>query len=296
MDQKRNRSIYYEGIVSIITNIVLFGLKYWAGIVSGSVALIADAWHTLSDSLSSVFVIAGTKLSSKKPDKEHPFGHGRWEQITSIFIGFFLGIIAYEFLKESIEKFNAGESAHFGTIAIVVTVISILLKEGLAQYAFYVGRKTKNLAVKADGWHHRTDALSSIVVLAGILLRNYFWWIDSTLGIIISAMIFYAAFEIIKKAINKLLGEVPSDDLLDQINRIIREAEPRDLHPHHFHIHNYGTHTELTFHIKFEKNLDISTAHQIATMIENAIREQLNIETTIHIEPLGVKHNDIYIK
>ncbi len=292
MSSRRNRLSYTEGVISIIANILLFGLKYWAGIVSGSVALIADAWHTLSDSLSSAFVIAGTKLSSKKPDKEHPFGHGRWEQITSIFIGFFLGIIAYEFLKESIEKFNAGESAHFGTVAIVVTVVSIVVKEAMAQYAFYIGRIAKNLTVKADGWHHRTDSLSSVVVLAGILLRNYFWWIDSVLGIIISVMIFYAAFEIVKQAINKLLGEEPSADLLDQINRIIREVEPRDLHPHHFHIHNYGTHTELTFHIKFDENLDIYTGHQIATRIENAIREQLNIESTIHIEPLGVKHKD----
>jgi len=127
-------------------------------------------------------------------------------------------------------------------------------------------------------------------VLAGIMLRNYFWWIDSVLGIIISLMIFYAAYEIIKQAINKLLGEEPPEDLLNQIKTIIREADPHDLHPHHFHIHNYVRHTELTFHIKFDKEMDINTAHQIATKIEQAIRERLNIESTIHIEPLGVKH------
>ncbi|NOX85717.1 MAG: cation transporter [Chlorobi bacterium] len=292
MLSKHDKLSYSEGVISIVVNFILFGLKYWAGIVSGSVALIADAWHTLSDSLSSVFVIAGVKLSSKKPDKEHPFGHGRWEQITSIFIGFLLGIIAYEFLKESIDRFSNREAAHFGTIAIVVTVVSIVVKEGLAQYAFYIGRATKNLTVKADGWHHRTDSLSSVVVLAGIMLRNYFWWIDSVLGIIISLMIVYAAYEIVKQAINKLLGEEPPEELLDQIKDIIREVEPRDLRPHHFHIHNYVRHTELTFHIKFEKDLDIDTAHQIATKIEDALRQRLNIESTIHIEPLGVKHYD----
>jgi len=290
MLSKNDKLSYSEGIISILVNFVLFGLKYWAGIVSGSVALIADAWHTLSDSLSSVFVVAGVKLSSKKPDKEHPFGHGRWEQITSIFIGFLLGIIAYEFLRESIIRFNNKEAANFGMVAIVVTVVSILMKEGLAQYAFHVGRKTKNLTVKADGWHHRTDALSSVIVLVGIMLRSYFWWIDSVLGIIISLMIAWAAFEIIREPINKLLGEKPDEELLKQIKSIISEIDPRDLHPHHFHIHNYVRHTELTFHIKFEKDLDIETAHQIATKIEEAIRERLHIESTIHIEPLGVKH------
>ena len=290
MLSKNDKLSYSEGIISILVNFVLFGLKYWAGIVSGSVALIADAWHTLSDSLSSVFVVAGVKLSSKKPDKEHPFGHGRWEQITSIFIGFLLGIIAYEFLRESIIRFNNKEAANFGTVAIVVTVVSILMKEGLAQYAFHVGRKTKNLTVKADGWHHRTDALSSVIVLVGIMLRSYFWWIDSVLGIIISLMIAWAAFEIIREPINKLLGEKPDEELLKQIKSIISEIDPRDLHPHHFHIHNYVRHTELTFHIKFEKDLDIETAHQIATKIEETIRERLHIESTIHIEPLGVKH------
>jgi len=93
---------YLEGIISVIVNSVLFILKFWAGIVTGSIALTADAWHTLSDSLSSIIVIIAVKLSSKKPDNEHPFGHGRWEQIAAIFIAFLLGIIGFDFLKDSV--------------------------------------------------------------------------------------------------------------------------------------------------------------------------------------------------
>ena len=107
------RAAYREGVVSVVVNFLLFLLKLWAGAVSGSLALTADAWHTLSDSFSSVFVIIGARLSSIKPDKKHPFGHGRWEQIVSIFIGFLLGIIAYDFLRESIIRFQSGESANF---------------------------------------------------------------------------------------------------------------------------------------------------------------------------------------
>ncbi len=288
----KNKAGYLEGIISIIVNTGLFGLKLWAGIVSGSLALTADAWHTLSDSFSSIIVILGVKLSSKKPDKEHPFGHGRWEQIAAIFIGFLLGIIAYDFIKDSIVNFQAKESANFGTLAIVVTIISILVKEALAQYAFYIGRKTDNLAIKADGWHHRTDALSSVVVLIGILFSSRFWWIDSILGVIIALMLFYAAYEIIKGAIGKLLGEKPSDDIINKVEQMISLVSTSDISPHHYHFHNYITHQELIFHIKVENNMDIETAHGIATKIENKIKEELNIIATIHIEPKGVEHEN----
>lgn len=293
LDQnKRAKLGYQQGIVSIILNILLFGLKFWAGAISGSLALIADAWHTLSDSISSIIVIVAVKLSSKKPDREHPFGHGRWEQIAAIFIGFLLGIVAYDFIRESIERLDTKDSAAFGTIAIVVTIISILAKEGLAQYAFHIARKTENTSIKADGWHHRTDALSSLIVLIGILLNNYFWWIDSALGIAISILIFVTVFQIVREAINKLLGEKPSEKLKDQIKEIANNFVGYDLNVHHFHIHNYGTHKELTFHIKLEDEMKISKAHEITDNIEKEIKDKLNITATIHIDPKSIDHSD----
>ncbi|GHV49307.1 cobalt transporter [Bacteroidia bacterium] len=281
---------YTEGIVSVIVNTVLFALKLWAGIVSGSIALVADAWHTLSDSLSSVIVIGAVKLSSRKADKEHPFGHGRWEQIAALFIAFLLAVIAYDFLKGSIEQFNKKETAHFGLFAIVVTVLSILVKEGLAQYAFYIGRKTENTSIKADAWHHRTDALSSLVVLVGILFAGHFWWIDSVLGVIVSIMLFYATYEVAKEAITKLLGEQPDSRLVERITEAVKLACPGDLQLHHFHIHNYVSHQELTFHIKLDNQLSILEGHRIATDIEIMIQESFHIIATIHVEPLDYKH------
>ncbi len=290
MEINRENLGYREGIVSIIVNILLFILKYWAGIISGSIALIADAWHTLSDSISSLIVIVFVKISARKPDKMHPYGYGRWEQIAAIFIAFLLAIIAFEFLKESVVKFKSGESADFGTLAIIVTVISIVGKEGLAQYAFRIGKKTDNPSIKADGWHHRTDALSSLIVLAGILLKKYFWWIDSLLGVIISLMLFYAVFNITREAISKLLGEKPPDELVEKIRKTIKKIIPEGVESHHFHIHAYGVHKELTFHIKLEKNTELIKAHDIATKIEKVINEKYNIETTIHVEPADVEH------
>jgi len=290
----RNRSVYKEGIVSIITNMALFGLKLWAGIVAGSIALKADAWHTLSDSVSSVIVIIGTKLSSRRPDKNHPFGHGRWEQISAIFIGFLLALIAFDFSKDAIQRFQENEGVVFGTLAIVVTIISVFAKEGLAQYAFYVARRTGNSSVKADGWHHRTDALSSLVVLVGIFLADRFWWIDGVLGMVIALMLFYASYEIIRDAINKLLGEDVDPATVKYITELIGTVHSGNIEPHHFHMHNYTSHQELTFHIKLNRDMTLQDSHHIATSIENKIREETGIYSTVHVEPWGFDHGSDY--
>lgn len=284
MHQERLK--YSAGIISIIVNTLLFVLKYWAGIVSGSVSLLADAWHTLSDSLSSVAVIIGVKMSSRKADKKHPFGHGRIENLVAILIGVMLAIVAYEFVIESVEKLqNPDNKAIFGTLAIVVTAVSIVVKEGMAQYSFYVARKTGSTSIKADGWHHRSDALSSIVVLAGIFLQKYFWWIDAVLGICVSLILMVAVYHIIREAVDKLMGQNVPEETIEEVKKIITETVGNDLKTHHFHIHNYGTHSELTFHIKLPPQMSILEGHDIADKIENNLREKMGVETTIHIEP-----------
>ena len=283
----RKKASYVEGTLAIIGNILLFALKYWAGIVSGSIALMADAWHTLSDSISSVVVVVGAKLASKKPDKDHPFGHGRWELVSSIIIAMLLVLIAVGFIRESITQLQERGSANFGTLAIVVTAISVLAKEAMAQYAFFLARRSGSSTVRADGWHHRTDALSSLIILIGILLKDYFWWIDGVLGLIVSLMLIYAAYDIMMEAVNKILGEEPGEELIREIRQIISSLYDFDLCPHHFHIHNYISSKELTFHIQIDGRLTVEEGHAIADAIEEAIREKLSIMATIHMEPIG---------
>jgi len=282
---KKNRYAYLEGIIGIVANILLFGLKYWVGIITGSLAIVADAWHTLSDSASSLMVVGSVRLSSRKADERHPFGHGRYQQIISIFIAFMLGIVAYEFFTESVDKFRLHEPTRFGILAIVVTTLSVVVKEGMAQYAYWAYRKTKFETLRADGWHHRSDALSSVVVLVGILLGNRFWWMDPLLGMLISLMIFYAVYEIIRSSVDKLLGEKPDEKLINEIVKLTDRVSDKEIHPHHFHLHTYGDHRELTFHIMLKGNLDIKTGHEIASTIEKALREEMEIEATIHVEP-----------
>lgn len=282
---KNQKLAEFEGWLSIVANVLLFGVKYWAGVVTGSVAIIADAWHTLSDSLSSVFVIVGAKMSAKPADKDHPFGHGRAELIASILIGSLLGVIAYSFIIEGIAALREHKQANFGTLAIVVTVASILIKEGMAQYAFWIYRKTKMQSVKADGWHHRSDAISSVVVLVGIVLGRFFWWMDGVLGIVVAILIFHAAYTIIRSSGSSIMGEKPDDKFIDEIKSICNESAGFNVFPHHFHLHNYVYHKELTFHIFLKGEMTIEKGHEIANKIECDILNRYGVETTIHIEP-----------
>jgi len=277
---------YTEGIVSIIINTILWLAKFWIGLAIGSIALIADSWHTLSDSISSIVVIIAGKLASKESDKEHPFGHGRWELISSMFVAFLLGIVGYQFLMESIERFKNKESVVYGINAIIVIIVSIIIKELLAQYAFYIARKTENTIVKADGWHHRSDALSAVVVLIGMIFAKYFWWMDSVLGMFCAVVLFYVAFEIMKESVTKLLGETPEQGLINEIIEEINKMYKNDLKIHHIHLHNYISQKELTLHIRLNGNMTIIEGHKLATDIEMMLQEKFNMIATIHMEPI----------
>lgn len=282
----KDKYIAREGWLSIFGNIFLFGLKYWAGITTGSLALIADAWHTLSDSVSSVIVLIGGKISRKPADDDHPFGHGRAEHIAAIIIGVLLAIIAFDFVVGAVEKFAEHKQTKFGIFAWVATIVSILVKEGMAQYAFFAHRKTNSSILKADGWHHRTDALSSVVILIGISVGNYFWWTDAVLSFIVALMIGWASYKILSKEITSLLGEKPSDEMLFFIRETTQKAFEEPLHLHHIHLHYYGNHTELSCHIKLPPKMPLEEAHDICTKVENVIWDEFGFISTVHPEPI----------
>ncbi len=283
---EKDKYIAREGWISITGNIILFILKYWAGIVTGSLALIADAWHTLSDSVSSVIVLIGGKISRKPADEDHPFGHGRAEHIAAVIIGVMLAIIAFDFAVGAVDKFTSKEKTVFGTIAWIATISSIIVKEGMAQYAFWAAKKTEASILKADAWHHRTDALSSVVILIGIIFGKYFWWTDAVLSFIVALMIGYASFEILSKEITSLLGESPSEDLLKSIHDTAQSKFYEPIHLHHIHIHDYGNHSEMSCHIKLPPKMPLEEAHEICTTIETAIKEKYGFVSTVHPEPI----------
>ena len=296
MNNSKSNDAYKQGVISILVNTLLFIAKYYAGVVSVSIALITDAWHTISDSASSVVLIIGTKLANKPADKEHPYGHGRIELITALIIGIMLTLIGFNFLTNAINKLILREAATFGLLAIGVTIASIILNEALAQYAFYLARKTKNTSLRADGWHHRSDALSSFIILIGILVGSYWWWMDGVLGIIMAGFIFYAGYGIFKEVVNPLIGQQPDKKMLNSIRKICTEIAGKEVSPHHFHIHQYGAHTELTFHIALDGQQSLSQAHSLADKMEKEINAVFSVDATIHIDPAGESETELDIE
>ena len=285
-DKLRDKYSALEGWLSIIINLVLFVLKFWAGFVSGSVAIIADAWHTLSDSVSSVVVLIGTKIAGKPADEKHPFGYGRAELIATMIVAILLLFVSVEFFKESLSRFMHKEQALFGNIAIIVSAISMIIKEIMAQFSIRLGKKINSNLIIADGKHHRSDALSSLIILIGIFLAKYVWWIDSLLGFIVSGFIFYSGYEIISENIIHILGTKPNKEIISKIEKICNSISNQKNTIHHIHFHDYVRHQEISFHIRLDSEMSLFDAHEIATKIEKEIKIKLNIDTTIHMEPL----------
>jgi cation diffusion facilitator family transporter len=285
MQAKPHRFGYLEGGLSVIINVVLFGFKYWAGSKSGSVAMIADAWHTMSDTLTSLIILVSFWVVSRPADKLHPFGHGRAESIGAIIIGTLLGVVGLTFFKESILRLQHYQAAEFATLGILVFGVSVIVKEALAQFSIWAGRKIQSHALIADGWHHRSDAIASGLIVIGALAGTYLWWIDGVMGIFVSLLILYATYKILNEAVDSLLGERPDPAIVDKITEMVKTSAPAASCIHHLRMHRYGDHIELTLHIKLPCEMNLKEAHDLTTLLEEAIKNETNATSTIHIEP-----------
>ena len=280
---------YLSGWFSIGINLLLFILKIYAGIISGSVAVIADAWHTLSDSISSVIVLLGIKISEKKANKEYPYGFGRADVVASIVLGIILTIVGFEFIIKSIKKISQQENVEYSLFVIIVTIFAIIIKEAMAQLSLFAYRKSGKETLKADAWHHRSDALSSFVIIIGIFLNKYFWWIDSVMGIIIALIILFSAYKILKTNIQSIIGQSPGAEIIEKLTIIANKIAKKDVFVHHVHYHKYGKHIEISFHIYLPCKMTIEEAHELTDKIENQVYKELNFHTTIHIDPIKIK-------
>ena len=285
MKIKSKKLAYVEGVLSIAINSVLFILKYWVGTMTGSIAIIADAWHTLSDSLTSVVVILGAMVSSKPADNNHPFGHGRAESVASIIISVLLFVVGSNFFLDAIQRLRSREAAVFTSSAIIVFIISVLAKEAIAQFSFWAYRKTNFHSLKADGWHHRSDSIASAIILISIFLGGNLWWIDGVFGIIVSILIVYTAVDIMKDAVLPVLGKKPNRDSIKKIVEIGERYNLTSNDIHHIHEHSYGSHFEYTMHIYMSKDNPLHEAHSIINKFRKDLRRELNIASTVYMEP-----------
>jgi cation diffusion facilitator family transporter len=283
--ERKTATGYVISSLSITVNVLLFALKYWVGLLTPSVAIMADAWHTLSDTLTSLVVLIGFKVSAIPPDRKHPFGHGRAELIAALIVGILLALVAFNFLVESVHRLIDRQAAAYGTLALIAVAVSVVSKEVMAQVSIRAGKRTNSPSLIADGWHHRSDAISSLLILVGIVLGGQFWWTDGVLGIMVSVLIFYATFEILKNAISHLLGEEPGKEIIAGIDDISSKITSYDLQIHDTKMHDYGRHKELTLHIYLPAKMKLSEAHEIAQKLEIGIWKHMGIGATIHVDP-----------
>lgn len=285
----RKRYGTVSGVFGIITNIILFLIKFIIGIIANSVTIIADAFNNLSDSGSCIVTILGFKLANKPADKEHPYGHARYEYIAGIIISLLILSMGVIFAKTSIEKIFFPEAINLSIATYIVLIVAVIGK--LIQMIVYLDfSKTINSStIKANAIDARNDILTtSAVLIAMIVMGISNINIDAYMGLIVSIFIIISAISSLKDTINPLLGIIPSKEKVEEIkNKILSHKEIRGIHD--LKIHSYGIQNDfVTVHAEVPDKMGILEAHELADIIEREFREDLKIDLTIHIDPLDL--------
>lgn len=293
--KSREKEIYKVTIVGTIVNALLVAVKFVAGIMGRSSALVADAVHSLTDFVSDIVVLVFVRISGKPRDAEHGYGHGKFETLATMIIGVLLvaaGIgLLFNGAKQVWDSINGIVLPEPTWIALAVAFISIVSKELLFRYTIKEGRRLNSDAVIANAWHHRSDVISSIGTMIGIGGAMFFgrkWRIlDPIAAVVVSFFIIKAGYDIIKPAINELLEASLPKEQTDEITEIIRSvAGVKGLH--NLRTRKIGNAIAIDVHVKMDGELRLTEAHEIASRIEKAIRDHYGVESMInvHMEPL----------
>ena len=291
----REKKIYKVTLTGSIVNAVLIVLKFVAGFMGRSSALVADAVHSLTDFVTDVIVLIFVKISGKPQDKSHEYGHGKFETLATMVIGVILIIagigLGYSGVEKVIESLRGATLPEPTWIALAVAVISILSKELLYRYTIRAGNQLKSDALVANAWHHRSDAISSFGTLVGIggsiLLGEKWRILDPLAAALVSVFIIKAGYDILKPCIAELLESSLPDDQENLIADIIRQADGA-LGFHNLRTRKVGSGIVIDVHVKMDGNLPLVEAHDIATHIECEIKRHFGQNTiiNIHMEPL----------
>ncbi len=296
MSTQRQKQIYKATLAGSVVNILLVVFKFIAGILGKSSAMVADAVHSLSDLLSDFIVIAFIKISGKPVDENHDYGHGKYETLATIIVGIILGIAGIGLLADgvmqSIAFFRGHPLPRPGMLALWAAVISIVSKELLYHYTMRVDKKVDSPALRANAWHHRSDALTSIGTLIGIagamFLGERWRVLDPMAAVFVSCFIIKAAYSLSKPAFEELLEISLPAEQKEEIGKIIMTT-PGVLMMHHLRTRRIGVNIAVECHIKLNPLLTLAEAHDIATDVENRLKAGFgNIGfINIHMEPYG---------
>lgn len=275
------------GAVGIFFNLLLFAGKFFAGLISNSIAITADAFNNLSDAGSSVITLIGFHMAGQKPDLEHPFGHGRIEYVSGLIVSGAILIMAFELVKTSVEKILHPEPVDFQPLSLVILAVSIGVKLYMSSYNRTTGNRIDSAAMKATALDSLSDALStSVVLLASIFGHFTSLNIDGWCGVAVGLFIFYAGFQAAKDTLNPLLGQAPDPKFIQNI-REITLAHPEILGIHDMLVHDYGPGRQMvSLHCEVSASGDIFALHDTIDNIERELRTKLHCDAVIHMDPI----------
>ena len=280
----------HQGWVSVFINGILFVIKIIIGIVVGSVSLIADAIHTLSDVISSGVVIWGFHEAEKPADSEHPYGHGRVEYIATLIIAILLIVTGIEFIRSSIGRVLNPSPISPAWWMIMIILFTVFLKELTARYAEFLSHKISSGTLHADAWHHRADAISSLLVIVAMIAGKYgFHSVDGWAGIGVALFVIWTGFTIAKEAVDDIIGAPPEEDEIDGIKQVVSAIEGV-FGVHDITVHSYGKDKFVSIHIEIDDTVSSADAHDIAEDVEYALYKKLEIEPTVHVDPISINN------
>ncbi|MEA4901387.1 cation diffusion facilitator family transporter [Desulfitobacterium sp.] len=289
INNKKVREAYgvLGGVLGIVCNLSLFILKLTIGMLSNSIAVISDAFNNLSDLGSSLISIIGAKMSNRPADPEHPFGHGRFEYISSLIVAFLIFAVGFQLLKSSIAKILAPEKVIFSATLLIILIFSIIVKLWMFSYNRYIGKKINSSIQMATAVDSLNDVLATSAVLVTTLISHYFnLSIDGIVGLAISVLILYTGLQIAKETINLLLGSAPDPNLVQDIRAKVSHGQ-YIVGTHDLKVHDYGPGRILaSIHAEFPDTVSTIKAHSIVDDLEEQISNELGINMVLHIDPL----------
>ena len=276
------------GALGIFLNVLLFAGKFFAGTISNSVSITADAFNNLSDAGSSAITLIGFKLAGQKPDPEHPFGPGRMEYLSGLVVAMALLLMGYELVTSSIDKIIHPQAVEFSVISAVILVVSIGVKLYMGIYNKKIGTQIDSAAMKATGADCTSDCVATAVVLVAAVVGHFTnLVIDGWCGLLVSLFIIKAGIEAARDTITPLLGQKPDEELVDSIYTIVM-AHPEVLGVHDLIVHDYGPgRLMITLHAEVSASADLMYTHDAIDNIENELCEKLGCQATIHMDPIA---------
>ncbi len=280
----------YQGWVSVFVNGFLFVIKFIIGIIIGSVSVIADAIHTLSDVISSGVVIWGFHEAEKPADPEHPYGHGRMEYIATLIIAILLVVVGVEFIKSSIARILSPSPVSPSWWMIIIILATVFMKELTARYAEFLAHRISSGTLRADAWHHRSDAISSLLVIIAMIAGKYgYYAIDGWAGIGVALFVIWTGFTIAKEAVDDIIGTPPAEDEINDIKQVVSNIEGV-LGVHDITVHSYGKDKFVSIHVEIDGNISSAKAHDLAEDVEMILFSRLEMEPTVHIDPISINN------